>query len=114
MTMDSAERRNSIRYRVTAQAIFRWKTSRRAHYRGEGTTRDISVTGVYVSTATCPPEDSIIQIDVVLPPPFSKVKTRIKAEMKVLRVEHNVADAGLSGFSAVCNGFSYPIASNEP
>ena len=86
-------------------AIFRWKRSRSDHIQGEGTTRDISIAGVYVLTATCPPVNSIVQVEVVLPRLHSASKTRIKAEMKVLRLEHDIAGKKRSGFSAVGKGF---------
>jgi PilZ domain len=104
-TEHSVERRNTIRYRVNAQTFFRWKRSRSNRFQGEGTTRDISLTGVYILTATCPPVDSIIHVDVIIPRLFNVCKRELKAEMRVLRVEDEIASQGRSGFSAVCNCF---------
>ena len=98
---------------MRAPVIFRWKKSRSERFQGEGVTRDVSVAGVYVLTSTCPPVDSIIQMDVVLQPLFSTPKTRIKAEMRVLRVEHDIASEGRSGFSAVGKGFSLHAISKQ-
>src|SRR5450759_2795419 len=87
--------------------IFRWKGSRSIHFQGEGSTRDISVAGVYVLTATCPSVNSIMQMEVVLPRLHGAAKTRIKADMKVLRIEHDIAGEGRCGFSAVGKSWRY-------
>jgi|SRR5579863_5737158 len=107
-------RRVVNRYRIKAPAIFTWKRSRSDHFQGEGTTRDISAAGVYVLTATCPPIDSTVQMEVVLPQLEGAPKTRIKAEMKVLRVDFNTEREGRSGFSAVSKGFSLRSNSRQP
>lgn len=107
------ERRKGIRYRMKASVVFNWKRSRGERFQGAGMTRDVSVYGVFVLSPTCPPVDSIIQMDVVLPPQFSENKTRIKSEMRVLRVEHDVAGKGRSGFSAVGKGFALRAISNH-
>jgi hypothetical protein len=49
--------------------------------------------------------DSTIQMDVIIPPLFNASKRQIKAEMRVLRVEHGVVSEGRSGFSAVTKSF---------
>jgi len=107
-------RRVVNRYRIKAPAIFSWERSRSDHFQGEGTTRDISAAGVYVLTATCPPIDSTVQMEVVLPQLEGAPKTRIKAEMKVLRVDLTTECEGRSGFSAVSNGFSLRSISKQP
>jgi hypothetical protein len=106
MTDDSTERRTAVRYRMKAPTIFQWKSLGSDRLQGEGATRDISVAGVFVFTAACPPVNSTIQMEVILPPLRTALNTRIKAEMKVLRVEHDLVEGGRSGFSAVGKGFS--------
>ena len=90
---------------MSARAIFRWTKSRGNHCQAEGTTRDISIAGVYVKAAACPPVRSILQVEIILPSLPTVRKTRMKAKMKVLRVE-NIADERRSGFSAVGKNFS--------
>lgn len=104
-TEHSVERRKAIRYRMRVPVIFRWDRARSNRFQGEGTTRDVSVSGIYVLTPTCPPVNSIVQMEVVLLPPFSTSKARITAEMKVLRVEHDIAGKKRSGFSGAGKGF---------
>ena len=91
---------------MRAPVVFRWKMSGTGRFRGEGKTRDMSLAGIYIWTATCPPVDSIIQVDVIIPALFNASRREIQAEMKVLRVEHDIANGGRSGFSAVGRGFS--------
>jgi hypothetical protein len=104
-TQQSRERRIGLRYRMKASTFFRWKGSGNNQFQGEGVIRDISLRGIYVWTATCPPVDSKIQMDVIIPPLFDVSKRQIKAEMRVLRVEHDFVSEGRSGFSAVTKSF---------
>ncbi|MFY9532146.1 MAG: hypothetical protein WBC04_10210 [Candidatus Acidiferrales bacterium] len=92
------ERRKSIRYRVGAPALFYWKSGRGDRFRGEGITRDISVAGAYIISATCPPTDLPVDLEIILPSGL-KWKRRIKAKTRVLRVEHGVGGRARSGFS---------------
>ncbi len=85
--------------------IFRWKRPDSQRFQGEGITRDISIEGVYVLTATCPPVNSLIHMEVFLPLSDGASKAQMKAEMTVLRVDHDIAGTNRSGFSAVGNGF---------
>ena len=102
----SAEQRRTIRYRMRTPAIFRWKGPNNERFQGEGVTRDMSVAGLFVLTATCPPPNAEVQMEVFLPISDGASKVRMKSEMTVLRVEHDIADNKRSGFSAVGKGFS--------
>jgi|ERR1700727_2946056 hypothetical protein len=99
------ERRKAVRYRMRAPVVFRWKGSRAEDFYGEGTTLNISVSGVCISTPTCPPANSTVYVEVILPRLNSPLKTRIKAEMKVVRVKNEGNGDGQPGFSAVGKGF---------
>jgi hypothetical protein len=103
-----------MRYRMSAQVIFRWKKSSRDHFQGEGLTRDISLAGIYILAGTCPPVDSIIQVAIIIPPLFNASKREIKAEMRVLRVEHDAGGQVRSGFSAVGKCFALGAAPKRP
>jgi hypothetical protein len=102
----AAERRKGIRYRMNASVMFRWSGPEDEHYQGEGVTRDMSVAGVFVTTATCPPPNSVIQIEVFLPLSDSGSMALMKADLMVLRVEHDITGNKRSGFSAVGKGFT--------
>lgn len=105
------ERRKSTRYRVGAPALFFWKNGRGERFQGEGVTRDISVVGAYVLTATCPPGDLAVDLEIILPSIHGASKPRIKAKTRVLRVEHKVEGGVRSGFSVIGDGFALGTAS---
>ena len=109
----AAERRNDIRYRLNATVKFRWSRPEDGHYQGEGVTRDMSVTGAFVFTATCPPPNSVIQMEAFFPLSKDGSTAQMKADMMVLRVEHDVAGNNRSGFSAVGKGFSLCTSSER-
>ena len=98
----SVERRKSIRYRMNASVMFRWSSPDNGHYQGEGATRDMSVAGAFVMTATCPPPNAVVQMEVFLPLQDGTSKALMKADMTVvMRVEHQISRAtSRSGFSA--------------
>jgi hypothetical protein len=91
---------------MNASVMFRWSGPENGHYQGEGVTRDMSVAGTFVLTATCPPPNSLVQVEVFLPLSDGGSKALMKAEMIVLRVEHDNPGSRRSGFSAVGKGFS--------
>ena len=101
----SAERRKGIRYRMNASVMFRWDGPDSGHYQGEGITRDMSVAGAFVLTATCPPPNAVVEMEVFLPLSDGGSKALMKADMMVLRVEHDIAGNNRSGFSVVGKGF---------
>ena len=59
--------RKEIRYRLEAPAIFTWENFQNKRLQGEGLTRDISLLGAFILTPTCPPNMSIIRVEVALP-----------------------------------------------
>ena len=109
----SVERRKGIRYRLNAPAVFRWSGPESGHHQAEGVTRDMSVAGAFVITSTCPPPNSMIQMEVVFPISDGAPKPLMKANMMVLRVESDIAGKKRSGFSAVSKGFSLSTVSER-
>ena len=101
----TVERRSAKRYRMSTAVIFRWKGPDNQRFQGEGSTRDLSVEGVYVLTPTCPPANSLVHLEVILPLSDGTSKAQMKADMTVLRVDHDIAENKRSGFSAVGKGF---------
>jgi len=90
---------------MNASAIFRWDGPDNGHFQGEGVTRDMSVAGSFVLTPTCPPPNAVVQMEIFLPLSDGGSKALMKADMMVLRVEHDLAGHKRSGFSAVGKGF---------
>jgi len=96
------EMRNEIRYRLDAPAVFSWEGAHHRRFQGEGVTRDISVQGAFILTATMPPPDCPIQVDLHLPS-LTGIKTsmRITGRARVIRVEHSSSDTWIHGFAVV-------------
>lgn len=100
------ELRNRVRYRLSADAVFAWEGAQHARLLGDGITRDISITGAFVFTATSPPVGTIVHLDVFLSSRLGRgpeKKIRIKTEAEVVRVEHS---AMAEGFAAVSRDFT--------
>lgn len=93
------ELRRSIRYRLSAPALFMWAPKDGKPRSGKGVTRDINTLGVYVQTDAMPPVGARVQMEIVLP----KLKDagpgmRLEGEGIVLRC--NRGDAAKCGFAA--------------
>ena len=95
-----AEMRKEIRYRLGTLAVITWEGANRRRSKGEGTTRDISVQGAYILTATSPPADCVVRLDLMLPPLAGPTTAmRITGEARVIRVEHRSGNDGMNGFA---------------
>jgi hypothetical protein len=90
---------------MSTSVVFRWKRPDNESFQGEGVTRDMSVEGVFVLTGSLPPVNAKIQMEVILPLSDGSSKAQMKSEMRVLRVDHNIAGTNRSGFSAAGKGF---------
>ena len=96
------EMRRELRYRLDIPAMFSWRNTEPRILHAEGITRDISVLGAFIVSPTCPPVDTQVEVEVILPP-FAGMKSvvRIKGEARVIRVEHPSIDGGENGFAVV-------------
>jgi len=63
----STELRKTNRYRMNASVRFAWASHDGLLQYGEGSTRDINVSGVYVLSGELPPLGALVQLDIVLP-----------------------------------------------
>ena len=114
-SVHSVERRKHLRYQLDFPAIFSWESSQQSRLQGDGITRDIGPFSAFVFTPTCPPVESTIQIEVLLPPlTRAKATMRIKGEARVLRVEPRREKGVTGGFAVLSDGFNlYPPATDE-
>lgn len=96
------EMRKDLRYRLDAPAVFSWEGVGHRRFHGEGVTRDVSVQGAFILTATMPPPDSTIQMDLLLPS-LTGVETmmRITGKARVIRLDHPSSDTWIRGFAVV-------------
>jgi hypothetical protein len=96
------EMRKEIRYRLDAPAVFSWEGAHHRRLQGEGITRDISVQGAFILTATMPPPDCPVQVDLLLPS-LTGVKgmMRITGRARVIRLDQPSSDHWIHGFAVV-------------
>jgi PilZ domain len=75
-------------------------------------TRDISLSGAFIFTRTCPPVGATLELDIFLSPaPGSGGRTvRIKTAATVIRIEHS---ADTEGFAAVSKDFTLLFDGNK-
>lgn len=94
--------RKEIRYRLDAPAVFSWEGMRGRRFHGEGITRDISIQGAFILTATAPPPDCPVQVDLLLPSLTDMASMmRITGRARVVRVEPASPEARIQGFAVV-------------
>ena len=98
------ELRKRVRHRLAADAVFMWESAEHTPLYGDGVTRDISLSGAYIFSLTCPPVGGAIQLEVALLPLDGGSRTlRFKTAATVIRVEHANA-GGDEGFAVVLEG----------
>ena len=103
---DPLEMRKEIRYRLDAPAVFSWETRDHRRLQGEGITRDVSIQGAFILTATMPPHDCPIQVDLLLPSLTGvQAMIRITGRARVIRVERP-ANRWIQGFAVVTHEIS--------
>jgi hypothetical protein len=108
------ELRRKLRYRVRAPAIFSWKSRDDNRFQGEGLTRDISLSGAFLFSPTCPPVNQLIQLDIFLSPFDGRVlPVQIRAQACVERVEHCSPESEQSGFAVSAADFDLVAPSIE-
>lgn len=96
------ELRKDVRYRLDAPAVFSWEGARHKCFQGEGITRDISVQGAFILTATVPPPDCPVHVDLLLPSVTGVMTTmRITGKARVIRLERSSKETWIRGFAVV-------------
>jgi hypothetical protein len=94
--------RKEIRYRLEAPAVFTWENFEHKRLQGEGITRDISLLGAFILSATCPPSLTSIRVELALPSVVGiEADIRIIGEAQVVRVEHSNGHHRENGFAVV-------------
>ncbi|MCU1315418.1 MAG: hypothetical protein JWN63_740 [Candidatus Acidoferrum typicum] len=110
--IEQMELRKRVRHRLPVGAVFTWEGPEHTCLHGEGVTRDISLSGAYLFSLTCPPVGATIQLDVLLLPLDGGSRSlRLKTDATVIRVEHG-NPGGNEGFAVVLEGLSLTEGSN--
>jgi hypothetical protein len=107
------ELRKASRYRLNAPICFLWALPNGQVKSGQGVTRDINTSGVYVQANSSPPVGSLVQMDILLPRLANDgLGMHLMGEGIVVRIEpRNAKDESLvqGGFAASVQ--FYPEAS---
>jgi PilZ domain len=93
------DRRNRKRFDLEATARFSWTDAGGVRWKGQGRTRDISETGVFVLTPECPPSGASVRLE-VRASALTQSGLMMQARGQVVRVEPSVAPAAAAGFAA--------------
>jgi hypothetical protein len=96
---------------MIAPATFTWKKPGGVLCRGEGVTRDISVSGAYVFSGTCPPVRARVQMEIRLPRLSLRPGPLVKGKMRTQRIERDLSGKTESGFSVTGKGFALRLVS---
>jgi hypothetical protein len=109
------ELRKKNRYRLSAPAFFFWAPQNGPPRSGEGMTRDVNATGVYIIADETPPVGALVQMDIVFPNMAGgEPGPRLTGEGVVLRVDprsNRMADASNCGFAASVQFYPEPSES---
>jgi hypothetical protein len=98
------ERRAALRYQLAAPVGYSWEGMASNEVKGSGMTRDVSMTGAYITTDTCPPVESSVQLTIFLTRrPGVASTVQIKGQGRVIRVDRGEKVA--AGFAVVSQGF---------
>lgn len=93
------DRRNHKRFDLEATARFSWTDAGGVRWQGQGRTRDISETGVFVLTPDCPPSGATVRLE-VRASALSKSGLMMQTRGHVVRVEATEAPVAAAGFAA--------------
>ncbi|PYU15416.1 MAG: hypothetical protein DMG29_06915 [Acidobacteria bacterium] len=100
------EQRHQTRYSLCARADFKWRDREGIHHRGEGFTRDISPTGMFVYTDSHPPAGTHIRVELCLSSLAEGASAlRMSAKARVVRVNPVTPGGPQGGFAAVSKTF---------
>ena len=100
------ELRKGTRYSLKKMALFSWALKAGEPQSGQGVTRDINDSGVYVLTDELPQVGSLVQLDILVPElPGSYLGMHLLGDGVVIRVEHHGATQG--GFAASVHFYAH-------
>ena len=96
------ELRRAVRYGLRVPTVFVWKDEEGIEQRVEGRTRDISTTGAYVLSSVCPPEGTLVRVDMLLTSvPDSQRSLRLNAHGRVVRADRPADKEAPKGFAVL-------------
>ena len=92
------ERRKAARFLLGCPAIFEWTDQQGRPHAGAGFTRDVSTLGVFVLSTVSPPDESKLQMQILLPQPAEE-GLKLRSEATVVRIESKNEGSGFAARS---------------
>lgn len=97
--------RKYTRQPIESPVVVSWRGPEGVHRLTRARTRDLSPSGVFVVTSEPPPVGSVVDLTVVLPPLDTYAPSwLLQSSSRVVRVDHDPAGNGKSGFAAQSDG----------
>jgi hypothetical protein len=93
------DRRHHKRFELEAVTRFTWKNAEGVRCHGQGLTRDISETGVFIVTSKCPPSGAAVRLQ-VRASALSTSGLMMQTSGQVVRVEQTERPRPAAGFAA--------------
>jgi hypothetical protein len=92
------ERRSAVRFQLQATVVLEWTDLSGLKRESVGQTRDISIFGAFVICAVRPPSETIVSLEVELPPLERNAlrRLRLKASGRVTRNPENGEGVGIA------------------
>ena len=98
-TFTADRRRSCRRFAIAVQVLFSWTDPDGLSQAGQGTTRDISIDGIFINTRAVPIPGSSVEFDLRLPSRVTRgVEIRLRGTGTVLRFDP--PDSQPLGFAA--------------
>ena len=94
------------RYFLSLPVNFMWGDAEDKLRKGAGLIRDMSMAAAFVVSPACPPADTIVRLEILLPSTHTRANPlSIRGVGRVIRVESDGADASRRGFAVVTSRF---------
>jgi hypothetical protein len=82
------ERRIDLRYRIPTPAFVSWQNVQDKRPKVDGITRDIGTKNAYIETLSCPPVDTVVEIEIILPYEIGvSTELRVTGAAIVIRID---------------------------
>lgn len=90
---------------MSVPVIFTWEQPEGGSARGEGITRDVSANGAYIFSASCPPANAMVNIEIQISQFPDAPTVLMTARMQTRRVDHTESEEEEVGFAVAGKGF---------
>jgi PilZ domain len=110
----SMEHRRQKRYDLRGRVDFSWTDNEGVRHKRRGLLKNISVTGVFISTPNLPPAEARIRFQVSFRSLFAGFRLVVRAVAYVVRVEPAAEFNGGAGFAAVVEKYTLYDKQRKP